>query len=231
MSAQRSEFARDKLTPKSRLLKEEDIYLSTINELAKSHKEAKELLKAELERYKLNNKVLNQIKTLVQSSLEHYIKALQAGRFYRRLAVEFNLKKKFIELIEFLDEDYQKEACYYFAQEIEQSLGRTSQLDHYSIEDYLLKSAKPKLNSKLHEIDPSLEIAITNNTLSPFQNEITQAFHLSVEDNSPIKTCSRKLLRLVAFIDIKMHKAFLKLVQEQSASFSCSPMTFSIASN
>jgi hypothetical protein len=196
-----------------------DPYLKAIIDLTASHRESKELLKSELNRHKLNTKLNEDIESLVRASIPHYIEAIKKGHFYKRLAVEFNLKKKFIEFIEFLDEDLEEEAAYHFAQEIQRNLAEQCQGEHYSIEDYLLKSIRPKLNPKVSKLEPSLETTIAETALTPFLEAIKAVFNSSVESDKDLSNESRKLHRAIARLDIKMHKSFLGLVSSQSCSF------------
>jgi hypothetical protein len=203
----------------SKTTKQEDPYLKAIIDLTTSHRESRRLLKNEFQHYKLNAKLSQEIESLVKDNIPHYVEAIKKGHFYKRLSVEFNLKKKFISFIEFFDEDLEKEAAYHFTKEIRKNLEEQYQGEHYSIEDYLLKSIRPKLNPKVSRLEPSLETAILETALSPFLAAIKAAFNLSVESDQDLSSESEKVYRAVAALDIKMYKRFLNLVSSQSCSF------------
>jgi hypothetical protein len=203
----------------SKTTKQEDPYLKAIIDLTTSHRESKGLLKNEFQQYRLNAKLSKEIESLVKDSIPHYVEAIKKGHFYKRLSVEFNLKKKFISFIEFFDKDLEKEAAYHFTKEIRKNLEEQYQGEHYSIEDYLLKSIRPKLNPKVSKLEPSLETAILETALSPFLAAIKAAFNLSVESDQDLSSESERVYRAVAALDIKMHKRFLNLVSSQSCSF------------
>jgi hypothetical protein len=155
----------------------------------------------------------------VQESIPYYIEAIKEGHLHKRLAVEFNLKKSFINFIQFLDEDVEEEAAYHFAKEIQKSLEKQFQEEHYSIEDYLFKSIRPKSNPDIFKLNPSLETKISEIALSPFITVIKDTFNASVESDQDLVNESEKLYRTIARLDIKMHKKFLSLIFDESSSF------------
>ena len=197
-------------------LREEDLYLEAIKDLASSHREAKKLLKTELDKYRLNEKLTEYISELVLSFMPNYTNAIKAGHFYKRLAIEFNLKRKFIEFTESLDFPIREEASLCLVKEIQRHLEEQCKGEHYSIEDYLLKSIRPRLNSRVSQLEPSLEKDIVEKAVEPFSEEIKKHFRYSVESK---EVRDSLLAKAIAYIDIRMHEAFIFLVKEQSYSF------------
>jgi len=199
-------------------LREEDLYLEAIKDLAASHREAKKLLKNELDKYRLNKNLSEYISELVLSFMPNYINAIKSAHFYKRLAIEFNLKKKFIEFLESLDFPLREEASLFFTKEIQRHLEEQCKGEHYSIEDYLLKSIRPRLNSRVSQLDPSLEKDLVEKSIEPFTEEIKRHFRYSIELKETVEP-DYTLSKAIAYIDIRMHAAFILLVKDQSYSF------------
>lgn len=203
--------------------KNEDLALKYVREIKKltRNKEAvKQLLFKEINRNNINKEITDQISNLIGSHMPLMIKAIKEKKHFKKMAVNFSLRRQFLEIIDSLEERTQKEAAFFFNRKIEQTLEKNT-INKYqlNIRDHFLRSINPQANQKLIQITPNIQRDVDLMCILPFQAELQKSFQDEVDKKFKNREKTDSLCKKINHIEMKMHRAFMNLVAHKSSAF------------
>ncbi|NQY79662.1 MAG: hypothetical protein HRT47_05055 [Candidatus Caenarcaniphilales bacterium] len=208
---------------KSEHEKNEDLalrYVREIKKLTRNKEAVKQLLFKEINRNKINKELTDKISNLIGTHMPLMIKAIKEKKHFKKMAVNFSLRKQFLEIIDSLEESTQKEAAFFFNRKVEQCLEKRNH-DKYqvNIRDHFFRSINPQVNQKLLQIAPNIQRQIDVICILPFQAELQKCFQEEVDKKFKTRKKTDTFCKKINHIEMKMHKAFTSLTAHKSSAF------------
>lgn len=203
--------------------KNEDLALKYVREIKKltNNKDAvKQLLFKEINRNNINKEVTDRISNLIGTHIPLFIKAIKEKKYFKKMAVNFSMRKQFLEIIDSLEEKTQKEAAFFFNRKMEQYLEKNTNTKYnLNLRDHLFRSINPEINQTLLKIAPNIQEDIDLKCIQPFQLELQKSFQDEVDKKFKSRKKTDSLCKKINHIEMKMHRAFMNLVAHKTSAF------------
>ena len=212
----------DKKDTEIRKKRNEDLalkYVREIKKLTQNREAVKQLLFQEINRENINKKLADQISLLIGTHMPLLIDAIRDRKHFKKMAVNYSLRKQFIDLIGKLEDDTQKEASFYFNRKMAQIFQKNSNQVNFNFHEMLLRYLNPQMNQKVLELEPEIDRRIYERAIQPYFAELEKAYEGEIEKKFKRRSKADTLCKKINYIDMKMHKSFLASVAHKSAAF------------
>ena len=83
-------------------------YVREIKKLAKNKEAIRQLLLKEINRHNINKTITDQISNLISTHMPLMIRAIKERKHFKKMAIDFSLRKQFLEIINSLEEKPKK---------------------------------------------------------------------------------------------------------------------------